>query len=102
MPAAKVMHMANYRRPEPVSDEAEYTFNSYSDMFAFVSGNLHEQHDRRDKTQRKSYASMSRVAGVTPTTISKMASGETKYPRYTTVAGILDALGFEQVTRRRR
>lgn len=41
-------------------------------------------------------------AGVASTTVSKLAYGETKYPRFHTVVAVLDALGFsikvEQVT----
>jgi transcriptional regulator with XRE-family HTH domain len=36
---------------------------------------------------------------MSPSTVSNLASGKTHYPRFSTITGILGALGYETVIR---
>jgi hypothetical protein len=79
--------------PPPPAPADEYTFDNFADVFRFVAGEV--------RSAKRTYTAISKRAHVCPSTVSNLASGKTQYPRYSTIVGILDALGYEQVTRRR-
>lgn len=74
------------------SDTAgEFHFDGTLDYINFVAGAL-----RRSNMK---YNSVAKGGGMSPTTVSNLASGKTHYPRFGTITGILGALGYETVIR---
>jgi len=75
----------------------EYHFADTFDAINFVAGQIRGSHS---KTTYKHLAS---GAGIkSPATVSRLASGETKYPRFSTIFGTASALGLELVLTTRR
>jgi len=80
------------RRGRLLSDQpGEFHFEDTLDYVSFVAGRL-----RQSKLK---YSSVSKAGGMSSTTVSNMASGKTHYPRFSTITGILGALGYETVIR---
>lgn len=71
----------------------EFHFDDTLDAVKFVSGQV-----RQSSMKYKDVAS----GHMSTSTVSNMASGKTHYPRFSTMAGILGALGLEVVFRGRR
>lgn len=69
----------------------EFTFNDTLDYVKFVSGRL-----RMSSMKAKDVGV---GGGICTSTVSKMKSGETRYPRFGTITGILGAIGYETVIR---
>lgn len=69
----------------------EFHFTETGDYVSFVAGRLRQS--------KMKYARVAEGGGMSGTTVSKMASGTTKYPRFSTIAGILGALGYETIIR---
>lgn len=79
-------------RARLASDKAgEFHFSETGDYVSFVAGKL-----RQSKLK---YARVADAGGMSGSTVSNMASGKTHYPRFSTIAGILGALGYETVIR---
>jgi predicted XRE-type DNA-binding protein len=70
----------------------EYSFADVYEVCAFL------QHEIQ--AARLKYTEIARRASCAPSTVSNLASGETKQPRAQTMIGILVALGFEVIARR--
>lgn len=92
------------KKPEPIvdtpaadraraaSDKAgEFHFSETGDYVSFVAGRLRQSHMK--------YSNVAEGGGMSGSTVSNMASGKTRYPRFSTIAGILGALGYETVIR---
>src|SRR5258705_9326076 len=74
------------------SDRAgEFHFDDTADYVSFVAGKLRQS--------RMKYTNVAKGGGMSSTTVSNMASGKTHYPRFSTISGILGALGYETVIR---
>lgn len=74
------------------SDKAgEFHFDDTLDYVSFVAGKLRQSSMK--------YGHVAKGGGMSPSTVSNLASGKTHYPRFSTIAGILGALGYETVIR---
>jgi len=69
----------------------EFHFDSTLDYINFVAGAVRRSHMK--------YTNVAKGGGMSPTTVSNLASGKTHYPRFSTITGILGALGYETVIR---
>jgi len=69
----------------------EFHFTDTLDYVTFVSGRLRQSHLK--------YSNVASGGGISPSTVSNMSSGKTRYPRFGTITGILGALGYETVIR---
>lgn len=69
----------------------EFQFNDQLDYVTFTAGLL-----RQSKIK---FSKVAEAGGMSPSTTSNMASGKTRYPRFSTISGILGALGYETVIR---
>lgn len=54
-----------------------------------------EKELRQRRRGGESIKSIAKKAGVNPNTVSRLVYGETKYPRFSTIYGLLTALGVE-------
>lgn len=45
------------------------------------------------------YSTVAKAGSMSPSTASNLASGKTRFPRFSTMTGILGALGYETVIR---
>jgi hypothetical protein len=77
------------RRPKEVD---EYEFGDVPELCAFVAGEIIRCH--------LSYKDLAAKAHVCVATVSRLASGDTQFPRAATLFGILNALGYTVVVRR--
>ena len=68
-------------------DWNEYSFQNTEDLAAFVAKEIRES--------RIKYTKLADKAGVCSQTVSRLAHGETTYPRAHTLFMVLKALGFE-------
>jgi len=74
------------------SDRAgEFHFDDTADYCAFVAGRLRQSSMK--------FNHVAKGGGMSPSTVSNMASGKTHYPRFSTITGILGALGYETIIR---
>lgn len=79
-------------RARLASDKAgEFHFSETADYVSFVAGRLRQSHMK--------FARVADGGGMSGSTVSNMASGKTRYPRFSTITGILGALGYETVIR---
>lgn len=69
----------------------EFHFEDTHDYVSFVAGAL------RRSTMK--YSNVAKGGSMSSTTVSNLASGKTHYPRFSTITGILGALGYETVIR---
>jgi hypothetical protein len=69
----------------------EFHFDDPFEAVAFVAGRLRQS--------KMKYAHVAKAAHMSGSTASKLASGQTRYPRFSTMTGILGALGLETVIR---
>ena len=69
----------------------EFQFNDTIDYVNFVAGKLRQS--------KMKYSNVAKGGGMSGSTVSNMASGKTHYPRFSTISGILGALGYETVIR---
>lgn len=69
----------------------EYTFKDISELLAFIQ---HEVH-----ASGRKYNDIALHAKCCASTVSKLAAGETRFPRAQTVLEILRTLGFQIVVR---
>ena len=92
------------RRRRPVVEDAattrgrdasdtpgEFHFSSNGDYVKFTAGLL--------KQSGLKYKAVADAANMSPSTASNLAGGKTKFPRFSTIAGTLGALGYETVIR---
>jgi DNA-binding Xre family transcriptional regulator len=88
----RVVEDASTQRGRDQSDRAgEFHFGDQTDYVTFTAGLL--------KRSSLKYSAVANAGGMSPSTASNLASGKTKYPRFSTIAGILGALGYETVIR---
>lgn len=79
-------------RGRDASDQpGEFHFSDNTDYVAFTA-NLLRQSGMK-------YSHVATAADMSPSTASKLAAGSTRYPRFSTIAGTLGALGYETVIR---
>jgi hypothetical protein len=69
----------------------EFHFEDTHDYVSFVAGAL------RRSTMK--YSNVAKGGSMSSSTVSNLASGKTHYPRFSTITGILGALGYETVIR---
>ena len=69
----------------------EYTFADIAELCAFL------QHEIQ--SSKRKYRHLAEKAGMCASTVSKMAHGETHFPRAGTVFALLQILGYEVVIR---
>lgn len=69
----------------------EFHFDDTLDYVAFTAGLLRKSHMK--------YSHVAKGGGMSPSTASNLASGKTRYPRFSTITGVLGALGYETVIR---
>lgn len=88
----KIIDTPAAQRGRDQSDKAgEFHFGDTSDYVSFTAGLLRQSHMK--------YSHVANAGGMSPTTASNLAGGKTHYPRFSTIAGILGALGYETVIR---
>jgi hypothetical protein len=78
-------------RPEVVDGHMEFTFNSITELCAFVAKEI--------AFSKKKYGRFATEIGMTHGTVKNMATGHTQHPRAETVFAMLKALGYEVVVR---
>ena len=79
-------------RGRDASDTAgEFHFIDSGDYVQFTAGLL--------KQSGLKYKDVASAAAMSPSTASNLAGGKTRFPRFSTIAGTLGALGYETVIR---
>jgi len=87
-----IIESAATQRGRDQSDRpGEFHFGDTADYVSFTAGLLR-------KSSMK-YSHVAAAASMSPSTASNLASGKTHYPRFSTIAGTLGALGYETVIR---
>jgi len=74
-----------------VDGRIEFTFNNASELYAFLA--------REMAMKKVKYSKFAEKAELCASTVSKMAHGETQYPRFATVFALLKVLGYELVVK---
>ena len=69
----------------------EFNFQDSADYVSFTAGVLRQS--------RQKYSHVAAAGGMSPSTASNLASGKTRFPRFSTIAGTLVALGYETIIR---
>jgi len=88
----RVVEDAATTRGRDASDTSgEFHFGDTSDYVKFTAGLLRQSSLK--------YSAVAKAGSMSPTTCSNLASGKTHYPRFSTMTGILGALGYETVIR---
>ena len=82
---------ASARAKDRSDQPGEFHFDDTMDYVSFVAGRLRSSHMK--------YNNVAKGGGMSATTVSNLASGKTHYPRFSTITGILGALGYETVIR---
>lgn len=96
--------MRRQRRSRPVVEDAatirgmnasdksgEFHFSDTTDYVSFTAGLL--------RKSGMKYKHVADAADFSPSTAANLGSGKTKYPRFSTIAGTLGALGYETIIR---
>lgn len=79
-------------RAQLASDRpGEYHFGDSYDYVKFTAGLLRQS--------RIKYKTVADAGGMCASTASKLAHNQTRFPRFSTIAGVLGALGYETVIR---
>lgn len=78
-------------RPEVVDGRMEFSFNSITELCAFVAKEI--------AFSKKKYGRFATEIGMSHGTVKNMATGQTQHPRAETVFSMLKALGYEVVVR---
>jgi hypothetical protein len=90
--ARRIIEHPAATRGRDASDKAgEYSFGDTSDYVQFTASLLRQSSLK--------YSAVARAGSMSPTTASNLANGKTHYPRFSTMTGILGALGYETVIR---
>lgn len=69
----------------------EFKFHNIEDLCRFVGGEI--------RASKMKYVDLAAKSHVCPQTVSRLASGDTHFPRAGTILQILRALGFELIVR---
>ena len=95
-PSRTLFESAAERRGKLKSDTlGEYHFADTFDAINFVAGQV--------RTSKLKYKNLAQGAGIkSPATVSRLASGQTHYPRFSTIFGTASALGLELVLTTRK
>lgn len=77
-------------------DAGEFVFNDVGDYIGAMAAQV--------RTSDLKYSAIATQSDIikSPTTVSKLAHGETRFPRFSTMFGIAAALGLEVSFRRRQ
>lgn len=86
-----VENAATMRGWAQATKPGEFQFNDQLDYVTFTAGLLRQSHMK--------FSAVAEVTHMSPSTASNLASGKTRYPRFTTISGVLGALGYETVIR---
>lgn len=82
------------RRGKIASDTpGEYVFNDQNDAVKLVQGQVREAH--------MPYKRLAEGGNMSGSTVSNMASGKTRFPRFSTMFGLLATMDIEVLFRRR-
>lgn len=84
----RLVHSRPIAEPDQWSDRH---FNDIAALCQFLSAEI--------RNSKMKFSKIAEMANCSPSTVSKMAHGETHYPRAGTVLQILRALGFEVIVR---
>lgn len=88
---ASVLDFAAHRKARQTVEE-EFSFHNMEELLAFASSSI--------IASKRKYVRLAEEAHVSPSTVSKLAHGETRSPHAATVFAVMGALGFEAVWRR--
>ena len=92
MKKAPVVESAAATRGRDQSDRpGEFHFSDSIDYVSFTAGLLRQSHMK--------YSNVASAGNMSPSTASNLAHGKTRYPRFSTISGILGALGYETIIR---
>lgn len=91
MGAMVLPHATKRKATKVVDGHMEITFNNVSELYSFLA--------REIALSKQKYSKFAKKAEMSPNTVSRMAHGETQYPRFQTVFAMLDTLGYELVVR---
>jgi DNA-binding Xre family transcriptional regulator len=69
----------------------EYHYEEMADYVSLTASLLRRSHMK--------YNHIAKATGMSGSTASNLASGKTRFPRFSTIAGILGAMGYETVIR---
>lgn len=69
----------------------EFHYEEMNDYVALAGSLLRKSHMK--------YSNVAKATGMCSATASNLAAGRTHYPRFTTIANVLGALGYETVIR---
>lgn len=87
-----IVESAATQRGKDQSDRpGEFHFGDQTDYVKFTAGLLRQSSMK--------YSHIANAGGMSGSTCSNLASGKTQYPRFSTIAGVLGALGYETVIR---
>lgn len=87
-----VVGSAAETRGRDQSDQpGEFQFTDAFDYVTFTAGLLQQSGQK--------YSAIAKTGGMSPSTASNMANGKTRFPRFSTISGILGSLGYETVIR---
>jgi hypothetical protein len=87
---AQVIEFAQAARRQRKERQEEWHLTS-EEVCPFVAHHI--------KASKLTYSAIAGQAQCSPQTVSNIAAGETRFPRYATVVNILVTLGFEVVVR---
>lgn len=85
------------RRGKLAADDAgEFVFNDVADYIGAMAAQV--------RSSDMKYSAVAKQSDVikSPATVSKLAHGETRFPRFSTMFGVASALGLEVTFRRRQ
>lgn len=74
-----------------VDGHIEFTFKNEADLYKFLA--------REIALKKMKYSKFAEKAEMSAQTVSRMAHGETQYPRFATVFHMLKVLGYELVVK---
>lgn len=92
MPAVQqstVTSLVHARAAQRAGRQGQYTLDGLYEICAFLTAEI--------QASKRRYSDIARRAGCCPSTVSNLASGQTKNPSSSTLVGILQALGFRLI-----
>jgi hypothetical protein len=89
-PKSPMFESESERRGKLRTDTAgEFHFEDTADAVSFVAGQV--------RRSRMKYNALAKAGSMSGSTVSNMATGKTHYPRFSTMAGLLGAMGLEVI-----
>lgn len=90
---AQLAHIPRKSRPvaNVVDGHLEFTFKNEVELYKFLA--------REIAVRKVKFSKFAEKADMSTNTVSRMAHGETQFPRFSTVFHMLSALGYELVVK---